>query len=136
MSAVAPVPGRHTRRTGFTLVEVIVASCILLISFGALLVTFLSAKQSAYAATYHTHALSLARSELERSQGLAFNAITSFGPVALTGTALGPLAGSLTFTVYGNTGSTYKILFSTVSWTNAGMNKGGSETLSSIVARN
>lgn len=106
----------NRRSRGLTLVEVVIAVGILLISMGALLWAFVGSKQSSTLARNRVMAMEGARSELERIRGWPYTNIVSYGPVAITSTAFAGLGGQKQITVISNSG--YKEVMVTITWRN------------------
>lgn len=75
---------RHARAAGFTIVEVVVASSLMLLVICGLLLAFLVAKKNAVAASNFEAATVLARGTLERISTTSYASIASYGPVAIT----------------------------------------------------
>jgi prepilin-type N-terminal cleavage/methylation domain-containing protein len=74
---------RFTQR-GFTLVEVVVAAALLLMTFGALILSFTRMSRMSQAAQYTFDAMHTARSEIETMQTLPYASIVSFTNIPLT----------------------------------------------------
>ena len=89
----------RSARAGFTLVEVVVGTLILLLAMGALLWAFVQAKRSSTGAAHRLAALQIARAEMERLRAAPYAALSNFGPRALSNTPLGTLGGEVSGTV-------------------------------------
>jgi len=103
-------------RQGFTIVELVIASAILLLSFGALLFTFLQLKHSSFITQHSLSALHIAREETETLRAGSYSNIVSYTPVALSNTVLSALNGTKECTVVTN--NDYKVITLTITWMN------------------
>lgn len=108
----------NRRREGLTLVEVVIAVGILLISMGALLWAFVGSKQSSTLARNRVQAMENARNELELMRGWSYTNIVSYGPVSITNAFFAGLEGQKQVTVSTNSG--YKEVMVTITWRNPG----------------
>jgi Tfp pilus assembly protein PilV len=68
---------RRTRRQGMTLVEVMIASSIIFLVSGALIVTIVTGSRLSYASAQHVAAFGLCKDRLEQMRGMEFTDITS-----------------------------------------------------------
>ena len=101
---------------GFTLVELVIASAILLLVFGALLFTFLQLKRSSVRTQNSLSALHIARDEVETLRVGSYSNIVSYAPIALSNTVLSALGGTKQCTVI--TTNNYKAITLAINWVN------------------
>ncbi|MDO9542201.1 MAG: hypothetical protein Q7J98_07760 [Kiritimatiellia bacterium] len=101
-------------RMGVTLVEVVVAAFILILSLTALLLLFSRTRHSAEAARYQLNALQVARTELEQFHSTTYSNITGYAATNLTNAFFIPLAGKKQCSVLETNG--YKEITMIISW--------------------
>ncbi|MBI2440613.1 MAG: type II secretion system protein [Lentisphaerae bacterium] len=122
--------------SGLTLVEVVIAIGILLISTGALLWAFVSAKHSSTVAQNRVLAMENARNELELLRIQPYSSVSNFGPVAITNAIFTGISGKRQWTVTDFTNSSgdsiYKEVIVTISWLNPGSAESSSLSNSTV----
>ena len=120
-------------RTGITLVEVVVAAFILILSLTALLLLFSRTTHSAEAARRHLQALQIARTELEQFRSTNYLNITSYPAVLLaTNSFFFPLEGQKQCTVVSNING-YKEISMSISWKSSVGSQIVSQTFQTII---
>jgi len=116
-------PGRGTRSGGwdqrradaaFTLIEVVVAAVLMLLSMGLLLSTFVSASRSAKLAQTHFTAMQIACSETERLQTNLYANINGASSITLTNSLI---ECRMSRSVTTNTLNEYKDVAIIIEWT-------------------
>lgn len=102
-------------RMGVTLVELVVAICILIASLTVLLISFSRIKHNAETARRELNALHIARTEMEQFRSTTYSNIASYAVTNLTDSFFVPLGGQKQCTVVSNING-YKAICLTVSW--------------------
>ena len=101
-------------RTGVTLVEVVVAAFILILSLTALLLLFSKTRYNVEAARCHLQALQVVRTELEQFRSTTYSNITSYAATDLTNSFFVPLDGKKQCSVLEANG--YKEILMIINW--------------------
>lgn len=101
-------------KTGITLVELVVAVCILIASLTVLLITFSRIKHNAETARRELNALHVARTEIEQFRSMTYSNISGYTATNLTNSFFVPLGGRKQCAVIETNG--YKQISLTVSW--------------------
>lgn len=104
----------NNARTGVTLVEVVVAAFILILSLTALLLLFSRTTASAEAARRQLQALQVARTELEQFRSTSYSNITSYAATNLTNSFFILLEGRKQCSVLETNG--YKEISMSINW--------------------
>ena len=99
---------------GVTLVELVVAACILIASLTVLLISFSRVKHNAETARRELIALHIARNEMEQFRSTNYSAITTYAATNLTDSFFVPLGGQKQCAVVET--NDYKTISLTVSW--------------------
>jgi len=100
---------------GVTLVELVVAICILIASLTVLLISFSRITHNAETARRELKAMQIARTEIEQLRATNYSAITTYAATDLSDSFFVPLGGQKQCTVISND-SSYKEISLTVSW--------------------
>ncbi len=80
--------GTRFNEHGFTLVEVVVGAALLLMTFGALVLSFTRMSRMSQAAQYTFEAMHTARNEIETMKTIPYTNLVSFTNIALTGNTI------------------------------------------------
>lgn len=118
--------------TGLTLVELVVAICILIASLTVLLISFSRIKHNAETARRELNALHIARTEIEQLHSTNYSAITTYAATNLSDSFFAPLGGQKQCTVVSNN-SGYKTISLTVSWRSTAGTPVISQTFNTII---
>lgn len=94
--------GQRRATAAFTLTEVMISVLVMLVTLGALLFAFVSARRSDSLAQTYLTAMQIARSEAERIQTNSYTNIVSVTGVTLSNTPLESLQGRMSRTVNAN----------------------------------
>lgn len=130
-------PGRHLNilqpegQGGVSLVEVVVAACLLILSLTALLVLFSRTSQSAEAAKRQINALQIARAELEQFRATTYSNITTYAAVPLTNGYFAALGGKKQCTVVET--NNYKEIALSISWQSSANVRFVTQTINTII---
>jgi len=116
-------------------VEVMVASCIVIFTYTALLLTFNISRKASYAAANYSEACNIASQELEFMLSCSYHSVTSFGPISITSGKMIWLGGKKHCEVidFGTNG--YKSVTITITWTNSASTEGAFLSLATIISR-
>ena len=104
-------------RKGITIVEVVVGLAILMLSFGALLLTFTRIQHSAVSSQNSLSAMHIARNEIELFRTGSYSNIIPYTNVVLTNTVFTGLRGKKNCAVVTNADG-YKNIELTITWVN------------------
>ncbi len=113
---------------GLTLVEAVVAAALLLLTFGALILSFTRMSQASVGAQYSLDAMHIARAEIEALRVAAYSNVVSYTNIALANTLLQSVGGKKHCTVLTTTND-YKDIELTITWSDPGSPATSSLTL-------
>ena len=119
---------------GFTIVEVVVASALMILVISGLLLSFLMARRNAISASNYEAAIQLARNKLERISTNSYANIVPSGPVSITNEPLRNQIQSGWIQVVVTTNNGMKEVQVIVSWTNIGAGGASSQSLTTALS--
>lgn len=127
-----PNTDKRSNQRGLTLVEVVVGSALMILTFAALLLSFMRMTQSSVSARYSLDAMHAARSELETLRVISYSNIVSYTNIALTNTVLSDLGGQKHCSVITSTND-YKQITLTITWFNPGRPDSSSLSIDTLI---
>lgn len=118
-------------QTGITLVEIVVAAFILIISLTVLLIAFNRASHNAETSRRELNAMHVAGTELEQLRSTTYSNITGYPGVALTNSSFVPVSGKKQCSVVETNG--YKEISLVISWVSTVGPQTISQTFNTII---